>query len=158
MATLERTYTIPLRRETIKTPRYKRAKKAIAALKQFGERHLKTTDIKLGKYLNMKVWENGIKNTPHSVKVTAVKDDKGTATMELFGAPKEEKKETAKKEKATESKKTEKTETIKDAEILSESKGEETKKETKTGKTPAETQKQAGKEEKTAKAESKAKQ
>lgn len=133
MAALERTYTIPLRRETLKTPRYKRAKKAIAALKQFGERHLKTTDIKLGKYLNMKVWENGIRNTPHSVKVTAVKDDKGTATMELFGAPKEEKKETAKKEKAaaTESKKTEKAEAIKEAEILSESKREETKKETK---------------------------
>lgn len=129
MAALERTYTIPLRRETLKTPRYKRAKKAIAALKQFGERHLKTTDIKLGKYLNMKVWEHGIRNTPHSVKVTAVKDDKGTATMELFGAPKEEKKETAKKEKAAaaESKKTEKAEVIKEAEILSESKREETK-------------------------------
>ena len=91
---LERTYNIPLRREWLKVPKYKRAKKAVAAIRKFLKRHMKAKsekDVKVGKYLNLQVWEHGIRNPPHHVKVNVVKDDKGVVTAELVGAPVEKK-------------------------------------------------------------------
>ena len=124
---LERTYNIPLRRETLKAPSYRKAKKAITAIREFIGRHMKSGNVAVGKYLNLKVWEHGIKNPPHHVKVTASKDDKGKVFVELADAPKEakadekkkpepktekpeEKIEGAKEEKAEEAKKIEKEE------------------------------------------------
>ena len=100
---LERVYVIPLRRETLKAPAYRKAKKAVTAVKEFIRRHMKSDDIKFGKYLALKIWEHGIKNPPHHVKVNAIKDDKGKVFVELVDAPKEkpkidESKKTAKKE------------------------------------------------------------
>ncbi len=40
----------------------------------------------------MHIWENGIKNPPHHVKVTAIKEEDGTVKVELFGKKYEEKK------------------------------------------------------------------
>ena len=87
---LERTYIIPLRMETLKAPAYRKAKKAITAIREFISRHMKSSDIKIGRYLNLKIWEHGIKNPPNKIKVTAVKDDKGAVFVELEGAPKEQ--------------------------------------------------------------------
>ena len=100
---LERTYVIPLRMETLKAPAYRKAKKAITAVKQFIAKHMKSSDIKLGKYLNLHIWKDGIKNPPNKVKIIATKNDKGTVFVELVGAPKpqpkaEEPKKPAKKE------------------------------------------------------------
>ena len=67
MAT-ERNYIIPLRREWLKTPRYKRSKKAVAAIRQFLSKHMKSDKVKLGRNLNLAVWADGIKNPPHKVK------------------------------------------------------------------------------------------
>ena len=53
--TLERVYTIPLRKEYQKAPHYKRAKRAISAIYDFVQRHVKTNDIKIGKFLNLKI-------------------------------------------------------------------------------------------------------
>jgi large subunit ribosomal protein L31e len=94
---LERTYNVPLRRRWMHVPKYKRAKKAVTTLKVFLEKHMKSDNIKLGKYLNDHIWKHGIKNPPHHVKIIAKKDDKGLVTAELEGAPVEEKKETKKK-------------------------------------------------------------
>ena len=99
MADLERQYNIPLRKGFMKTPRYKRAKKAIATLKLFLNRHMKSDKVLIGKNLNQKIWERGIKNPPHHVKITAVKDNEGVVKAELEGfkyevpKPKEEKSE-----------------------------------------------------------------
>ncbi|MBI2148034.1 50S ribosomal protein L31e [Candidatus Woesearchaeota archaeon] len=86
MAT-ERTYTIPLRREFIKVQKYKRAKKAVAGLRTFLARHMKTdiANIRLGTHLNEAVWARGIKSPPPRVKVTVTKDDKGIVMAELAG-------------------------------------------------------------------------
>lgn len=92
-------YTIPLRKGFQKVPKYKRAKKAIAVLREFLKRHTKATEIKLGNYLNKAVWVHGMRNPPHKVKVTVTKDDKGIAHAELVGAPQETPK--TKKEKKT---------------------------------------------------------
>jgi ribosomal protein L31E len=92
MAALERTYTIPLRREWLKTVKYKRAKKAVRAIREFLMRHMKAAEenIRLGKHLNLELWKHSIKNPPARVKVNVTKDDKGVVVAELFGAPKAE--------------------------------------------------------------------
>ena len=82
--TIERTYTIPLRREFLKVQFHKRAKKATKAVKEFLVKHMKCQTVKLGKFLNEELWKNGMKNPPPNVKINVVKkDDKVVA--ELFG-------------------------------------------------------------------------
>ena len=100
---LERNYNIPLRRQTLKVPPFRKAEKAVKTVKEFISKHMKSKDVKIGRYLNLNIWRHGIKNPPHIVKVTASKNDKGTVFVELVGAPKEqpkidEKKKPAKKE------------------------------------------------------------
>lgn len=82
--TLERTYNIPLRKEWLKTPGYKRAKKAVAAIREFTSKHMKVTEVKLGQNLNRLIWERGIKNPPHHVQVNIKKQD-DLAMVELVG-------------------------------------------------------------------------
>ena len=86
---IERTYNVPLRKEYRKVPRWKRTKKAVTALKQFLSKHMKSDEVKLSGALNEKVWQHGIKNPPHHVKVTVTKDEKGIVKADLFGSKKE---------------------------------------------------------------------
>lgn len=117
MDKLERTYTIPLRREYLKVPRYRRTEKASRALRAFLIKHLKSEAIKIGQHLNEFLWMHGMKNPPPRVKVNVVRVEDGTVYAELFGKPlkvgKEEKKEAVKEkteetslESAVEKKKT----------------------------------------------------
>lgn len=94
MANIERTYTIPLRKEWLKSVKYKRAKKAVRAIKEFLMRHMKAEaeNIKIEKYLNLIVWSHGIRNPPSRVKVNVTKDDKGIVRAEMVGAPVDKKK------------------------------------------------------------------
>ena len=82
--TLERTYNVPLRKEYMKVPRWRRTQKAVSALRKFLTRHMKSENIKLSKELNEAVWKHGIRNPPHHVKVKVVKDDKGVVNADLF--------------------------------------------------------------------------
>ena len=86
---LERIYSIPLRRETLKVPPFRKANKAVKTVKQFISKHMKSENVVIGKYLNLKIWHHGAKNPPHHVKVNAAKDDKGKVFVELADAPKE---------------------------------------------------------------------
>ncbi len=99
MANVERTYTIPLRKEWLKAVKYQRAKKAVRAIREFLARHMKVEmeNVKLGKYLNLVLWSHGIKSPPSKVRVNVVKDDKGVVMAELVGAPVEKKPEAPKK-------------------------------------------------------------
>lgn len=145
---LERTYVVPLRKEFMKAPKYKRAKKAVNALKEFLKKHMKSDNVKLGKNINLEIWKNGIKNPPHHIKVNAVKDDDGIVKAELQGfeykemtkeerekAEKEKKKEKPKEEEKTGEKKEEVK--VEKEEIKEEPKKEETK-EAKTEEKPEE--------------------
>lgn len=90
---LERIYIIPLRKEWEKVPRYRRAKKAVKAVREFLVRHMKLYDrdlrkVKIGRWLNMYLWQRGIKKPPVRVKVKAVKDDSGIVRVELADLPK----------------------------------------------------------------------
>ena len=95
---LERAYVIPLRRETLKVPPFRKANKAVKAVQEFISKHMKSGNVVIGKYLNLRIWDHGAKNPPHHVKVNAVKDDKGRVLVELVDAPKEAKTEEKKKE------------------------------------------------------------
>ncbi len=106
---LERTYNVPLRRRWHYAPKYKRAKKAITTLRVFLIKHMKPgadekdrIQLKIGKYLNDEIWKRGMRNPPHHVKVDVKKDEKGLVTVELTGAPVEEKKEEKKPKKEEE--------------------------------------------------------
>ncbi len=93
---LERTYNAPLRKEWSKAPDWRRAKKAVNALKAFVAKHMKSDNVKIGKYANLELWKHGIRNPPHHIKVDCVKFDDGKVIAELAGAPKEEPKEAPK--------------------------------------------------------------
>ncbi len=89
---LERTYNVPLRKGTRLAPNWRRTKKAVSVLREFLAKHMKSDNIKLSKELNEKLWQHGIKNPPHHVKVNAVKDEKGEVKVELFGQEEKSKK------------------------------------------------------------------
>ena len=69
---MERLYTIPLRRESRKAPNYKRTARAIIAIRNFIKKHMKSDNVKIGKYLNLEMWKHGRKNPPAKIQVKAV--------------------------------------------------------------------------------------
>ena len=89
---LEREYIIPLRRNFLKTARYKRAKKAVRTIKEFIARHMKVEgrDLKKVKtdiHLNNEIWFRGIKKPAHKIKVKAVKNSDGSVEVRLAEVP-----------------------------------------------------------------------
>ncbi len=118
---LERTYNVPLRKEFMKAPKYKRAKKAVNAIKKFLNRHMKSDNIKLGKNLNLEIWKHGIKNPPHHVRINAIKGDDGIVKAELEGF---EYREMTKEEKEKSEKERKKKEAPKEVEKKAEKKEE----------------------------------
>lgn len=73
MAELKREYVIPLRRNTIKVPKWRRSKRAMFEVKSFIMKHMKSNIVIIGNELNEKIWENGIKNPPGKVSVVALR-------------------------------------------------------------------------------------
>ncbi|MDP2628472.1 MAG: 50S ribosomal protein L31e [Nanoarchaeota archaeon] len=76
---IEREYVIPLRERLRSVPIYKKTPKAIKTIKEFLVKHMKIYDrdlkkIKIDKYLNEFIWDRGIKNPVHKVKVKAIKE------------------------------------------------------------------------------------
>ncbi len=100
MAAVERQYTIPLRKEWLKVPQYRRAEKAAKAIREFLVRHMRANpeNVKIGRWLNEMVWQRGIKNPPHKVRVNVYKDDKGIVKVELIELSEKAKKIQAKED------------------------------------------------------------
>ena len=73
---MEKTFIVPLRREFQKAPIYARTKRAIKAVREYLIRHMRNEDVRLGKHINMYMWQNGNRNPPHKIEVVAdvVKD------------------------------------------------------------------------------------
>ena len=82
-----RTYTVPLRREYLKTPKWRRAEKAVSTLRSFVERHSKVEEVKIGKWVNESIWKRGAKNPPSRVRVN-IKRVEDIVTVELSELPK----------------------------------------------------------------------
>ncbi|MFH1072190.1 MAG: 50S ribosomal protein L31e [Nanoarchaeota archaeon] len=98
MATIQRTYTIPLRKDYVDSRRWKRSKKAVGILRIFLEKHTKRDVIKIGPELNKFIWKHGIKNPPSKVKVDVWIEDE-LAKAELSGIEYQEAVKPEKKEK-----------------------------------------------------------
>ena len=96
---IERTYNVPLRKGFRNKAMYKKTKKAVTTLREFLEQHMKSNKVLIGKNLNEYLWKHGIKNPPHHVKVTVIKEDDGTVKAELLGFKYEHKKKDEKAEK-----------------------------------------------------------
>jgi large subunit ribosomal protein L31e len=76
---IEREYVIPLRREWMKVPRYKRTAKSVKAIKEFVAKHMRVPDrdtskVKLDVYLNNEIWFRGVKKPPVKVRVKVRKE------------------------------------------------------------------------------------
>lgn len=89
---IEREYIIPLRRQWLKVPEYKRANKAVKAIKEFVARHMKVYDrdlnkIKIDKILNNEIRFKGMRKPPSKVKVRVKKFDDGIVRVELSEIP-----------------------------------------------------------------------
>lgn len=80
---VDRVYTIPLRKEFMKMPNWKRTPKAVKAIKEFVQKHMKVEEVKIGHDVNVLVWGKGIKNPPSRIKVNVKKED-NKASVSLF--------------------------------------------------------------------------
>lgn len=90
---IEREYIIPLRREWLKVAEFKRANKAVKALKQFLVQHMKVYDRDLRKIrvdilLNNEIRFRGMRKPPASIKVRAIKYEDGFVDAKLVNIPK----------------------------------------------------------------------
>jgi ribosomal protein L31E len=100
----EREYIVPLRKEWLKVPEYKRANKAVKALKQFIAQHMKIYDrdlkkIKIDVLVNNEIRFKGMRKPLAKIKVKAMKREDGTVDVKLVDIPKHIEFELARKAK-----------------------------------------------------------
>lgn len=91
----ERIYTIPLKREVLKSPRVKRSPRAIRTIHAFLERHMKSDDIRISQKVNEAVWIRGIHKPPAKIKVKAKREGETVYALlpdEVFEIKKKEEK------------------------------------------------------------------
>ena len=92
---LERTYTIPLGKASIRPPK-KRAPRAIQLIRIFITKHMKLEmkmeeeeeegempQLTISKEVNEKIWDRGIEKPPKKIRVRAAKDSDGNVTVYL---------------------------------------------------------------------------
>jgi len=132
----ERIFVIPLRKEWLKVPKYRRAGRATKTVKKFIAKHMKVPDrdekkVKLDIYFNNDLWFKGRRKPPAKVKVKAVKDG-DIVKVDFVEVPETVKFLKAKHEKRH--KKSEKKPEVKSAEEKPEEKTEEKKEEEEKGK------------------------
>ena len=78
----EQIYIIPLR-ATRRAPRWKRSNTAIRDIRKYLEKHMKSSDVKLDRSINERVWDRGAENPPPRIRVRAMKFDDGQVQAEL---------------------------------------------------------------------------
>jgi len=87
MATIEETttrvYTINLGKAWI-TAQHKRTDRVVNMIREFAEKHMKSTEVKLDQDLNRQLWSRGKTNPPRKVRVKMVKEEGGVVTVSLY--------------------------------------------------------------------------
>lgn len=78
----ERIFTIPLRAALV-APKTQRAPRAIKAIREFVQRHLKPDHIFIDDVLNERIWSRSRGNPPKRIRVKAIKFEDGTAVVSL---------------------------------------------------------------------------
>lgn len=78
-----RDYIFNLRKGFLKSPSWKRSKKAVAVLKSLIKRHSKVENVRIGEWLNAEIHKHGAKNPPSKIKINIkiekLKDEKTKA-------------------------------------------------------------------------------
>jgi large subunit ribosomal protein L31e len=83
---LTRVYTINLGRAWI-TPVHKRTDRVVNIIREFAQKHMKSSEIKLDQDLNRQVWARGKTNPPRKIRVKMVKDEDDVVTVSLYEEP-----------------------------------------------------------------------
>lgn len=78
----ERIYTVPLKKAWA-APRWRRAERAVRVLREFVERHMKSTDIVIDPAVNEAIWRRGIQKPPRRIRVRMTKDEDGVVKVTL---------------------------------------------------------------------------
>jgi ribosomal protein L31E len=94
-------------------PGYKRTSKAIKKVRSILQRHTKSKDVRIGPYLNDKIWSQGRKSPPNKIQIEIIKKD-DHFFAELPNAPKEKVEELKKKKKEVKEEKKEEKKEVKE--------------------------------------------
>jgi large subunit ribosomal protein L31e len=81
--TLSRIYTINLGKAWL-TPRYRRTDRVVNMIREFAEKHMKTSEVKLDQELNRHVWKKGKANPPRRLRVRMTKDEDGIVIVSPY--------------------------------------------------------------------------
>jgi large subunit ribosomal protein L31e len=79
---LTRVHMVPLRR-AFEAPKYRRTKVAIRIIREFTTRHMKATEVKIDKEVNILLWSRGITNPPRRIKLEMERDEDGVVSVRL---------------------------------------------------------------------------
>jgi len=79
---LTRVYMVPLRR-AFEAPKYRRSKVAVRVIREFTERHMKATEVKIEEGVNEKIWSRGITNPPRRIRLEMERDEDGVVSVRL---------------------------------------------------------------------------
>ncbi|MCL4552717.1 MAG: 60S ribosomal protein L31 [Candidatus Marsarchaeota archaeon] len=82
MEELTRTYTVPLG-VVYEAPPYRRAKKAVAVIREFTTRHMKARQVSIDTEVNELIWAKGIKHPPRRITLEMERDEDGVVTVSL---------------------------------------------------------------------------
>ena len=84
-------------------PCYKRTSKAVKKVRSLLQRYTKSEDVRIGPYLNDKLWSQGRKNPPNKIQIEIMKKE-DYFLAELPDAPKPKEEETKEKKKGVKEK------------------------------------------------------
>jgi len=82
MEELTRTYVVPLG-VVYEAPPYRRAKKAVAVIREFATRHMKATQVSIDADVNELIWARGIKHPPRRITLEMERDEDGVVKVKL---------------------------------------------------------------------------
>ena len=82
MEELTRTYVVPLGVVYEALP-YRRAKKAVAVVRDFATRHMKAKQVSIDADVNELIWARGIKHPPRRITLEMERDEDGVVTVKL---------------------------------------------------------------------------
>ncbi len=82
MEELTRTYVVPLGVVYEAQP-YRRAKKAVAVIREFATRHMKARQVSIDAKVNELIWSRGIKHPPRRITLEMERDEDGVVTIRL---------------------------------------------------------------------------
>ncbi len=81
--TVARIYTINFSKSLL-TPKHKRTDRVVNMIREFANKHMKSSQIKIDQELNRYIWQKGKTNPPRKVRVRLVKDEDDQVIVSLY--------------------------------------------------------------------------